>query len=84
MKKTKGFLLAVAVAAMTFIFSCSSDDDKDAFPSCSELPNIALECDEYEYTDSHKMHECYQEKICGNNSAEDCDEFMESCGKTKD
>jgi len=27
MSKTKGFLLAVAVAAMAFTFSCSSDDD---------------------------------------------------------
>ncbi len=29
MSKTKGFLLAVAVAAMAFTFSCSSDDSKD-------------------------------------------------------
>jgi len=29
MKKTKGFLLAVAIAAITFTFSCSSDSEED-------------------------------------------------------
>jgi len=36
MSKTKGFLLAVAVATMAFTFSCSSDDDeKGSEPSSS-------------------------------------------------
>ena len=40
MKKTKGFLLAVAVVTMGFIFSCSSDEPVEAYSLiCGILPS---------------------------------------------
>jgi len=76
--KTKRFLFTAGIALATaFTLSCSSDD-KDSFPSCSELDKINIEC-ESEYKSDDEAEDCFIERVCGNNSAADCEEYFNSC-----